>query len=307
MKKVLAISGGVDSVVLMHIFRDDPEAIVAHFDHGTRASSTDDAEFVAAAAKYYNLPFYSSRAKLGSNVSEEQARISRYEYFSCLCREVDGEVWTAHHADDLIESIAINLTRGTSWRGLVPFGNTAIKRPFIETTLLPKGSRDEFSKLQGCFSDDGVPGDESDFVVDKKMILQYATEHGLSFRQDPTNTEDKYLRNRLREKMRFLDDSKKKELLKIYHQTNNLKNSVDQLLDEILPKDGVYQRTWFDDLDRDEAIEILRAALMRAGVSATRPQMLDFLKAIREYEPAKQFNLPGDRLVKISKNFFILK
>ena len=54
-------------------------------------------------------------------------------------------------------------------------------------------------------------------------------------------------------------------------------------------------------------MEMLRAALMRAGVSATRPQTMNFLKAIREYAPGKKFNLPGDRLVRMGRKDFMLK
>jgi tRNA(Ile)-lysidine synthase TilS/MesJ len=51
MKKVLAVSGGVDSMVLLEMFRDDPDVVVAHFNHGTRPSADDDQAFVEAAAK----------------------------------------------------------------------------------------------------------------------------------------------------------------------------------------------------------------------------------------------------------------
>ncbi len=275
MKKVLAISGGVDSAVLLFMFRDDPDVVVAHFDHGTRASSAEDARFVETLATKYGLPFYLGRAELGSGASEEQARISRYEYLEKLASELDGEIYTAHHLDDLAESMAINLVRGTGWRGLVPFGNNAIRRPF--TDIKP---------------------------MNKADILRYAAEHNLSFRQDPTNTSGQYLRNILREK---LGPKAKKHLLEIYHETNNLKIEIDAILDKILPKDGVYERAWFSNLDNATAIEILRAGLLRAGISVTRPQALDFLDAIRTYKPGKHFNLPGDRLVEISKNTLSLK
>lgn len=274
MKKVLAISGGVDSMVLLHMFRNDPDVVVAHFDHGTRPSSAEDAKFVEATAKKYGLPFYLGRAKLGAKVSEEQARISRYEYLEKVAKGLDGEIYTAHHLDDLTESMAINLVRGTGWRGLVPFGNTAIRRPF--TDIKPMAKAD---------------------------ILRYAAEHNLSFRQDPTNTSEQYLRNILREK---LDSATKKEFLKIYHVMNNLKIEIDATLDEFLPENGVYERAWFSNLDDATAIEILRAGLLRADISITRPQALDFLNAIRTYKPGKHFNLPGDRLIKMSKTNFTL-
>ncbi len=261
-------------MVLLYMFRNDPDVVVAHFDHGTRPSSAEDAKFVEAAAKKYGLPFYLGRAELGAKVSEEQARISRYEYLERLAKGLGGEIYTAHHADDLVESIAINLIRGTGWRGMAPFGNAVVKRPFVETG------------------------------IDKAKILQYAVEHSLAFRQDPTNSDGRYLRNRLREKLRFLDNSKKNEFLKLYHETNNLRDEIDSIIADLLPANGIYFRHWFSRLDDDVAMEILRGALKKAGLSATRPQMLDFLKAIREYASGKQFNLPGDKLVKFGKRDF---
>lgn len=265
-------------MVMLDMFRDDPSVVVAHFDHGTRPSSRDDAKFVEKVAARYGLPFFSERAELGPDASEEAARISRYEYFGRLARELDGEIYTAHHANDLIESIVINLVRGTGWRGLTPFGNVAIRRPFLEKSP----------------------------VISKREIYEYAVSHGIVFRQDPTNTDDKYLRNRLRMVVAELDPDVCSELLKIYHKVNNLKKTVDEVLGEILPTDRTFERAWFKNLDDEVALEILRAGLLRAGISATRPQILDFLRAIREYQSGKFFNLPGDRLIRFTKECFVL-
>ncbi len=265
-------------MVMLDMFRDDPSVVVAHFDHGTRPSSRDDAKFVEKVAARYGLPFFSERAELGPDASEEAARISRYEYFGRLARELDGEIYTAHHANDLIESIVINLVRGTGWRGLTPFGNVTIRRPFLEKSP----------------------------VISKREIYEYAASHGIVFRQDPTNTDDKYLRNRLRMVVAELDPDVCSELLKIYHNVNNLKKTVDEVLGEILPTDRTFERAWFKNLDDEIALEILRAGLLRAGISATRPQILDFLRAIREYQSGKFFNLPGDRLIRFTKECFVL-
>ena len=292
MKKVLAISGGVDSMVLLdRVCRegDLSDVIVAHFDHGTRESSRDDAEFVRRACLKYGVEFVLGRAKLGPSVSEEDARISRYEFFASVIDDLGGPkkavLWTAHHANDLIESMAINLIRGTGWRGMAPFGNLAVFRPFLSDEMF----------------------------MTKADILRYASENNIVFRQDPTNTEDRYLRNRVRHEVNNLPERSRAELVKIYHEMNNLRAEIDTVVGEILPKDGVFERAWFaqpgdDDsgLPDNVALEILRAGLLRAGISATRPQILDFLSAIRTYESGKKFNLPRDRLVRFTKSGFVL-
>ena len=167
----MAISGGVDSVCLLHMYKDDPEVFVAHFNHGTRPSSNDDEEFIKSLAEKYGKKFMVGRAELGANVSEEKARTARYDFLRKTAKENNAEIFTAHHLDDLIESISINLLRGTGWRGLVPLDADDIKRPLIEKNF------------------------------SKKDLLKYAAENDLSFREDPTNHEDNYLRNRLREKL----------------------------------------------------------------------------------------------------------
>ena len=82
MKKILAISGGLDSMVLLHQFRHDPDVIVAHFNHGTRPSADDDQKFVGQIAADYRLPFETENLSLGATVSEAAARAAVNEGFA---------------------------------------------------------------------------------------------------------------------------------------------------------------------------------------------------------------------------------
>lgn len=278
MKKVLAISGGVDSMVLLDLFGRDPDAVVAHFNHGTRPSADADAEFVKRAADSYGIPFYLGTAKLGANVSEACAREARYEFLSEIASEVDGEIYTAHHINDLAETIVINIIRGTGWRGLSPFGREKIVRIFLDTK--PKTRAD---------------------------IDVYASTHSLAFRQDPTNVEDKYLRNRVREKISLMSQEKLLSIFRLYQKQQKLRLQIEQLVRELMPADGRYERKWFLKLDDVIALEFLRASLLKVGVSATRPQLMDFLSAIRNYAPEKTFNLPGGKMVVLHKTYFVLQ
>ena len=277
MKKVLAISGGVDSMVLLDIFADDSDAVVAHFNHGTRDSANDDAKFVEQAAQTYGLPFYLGSAKLGANVSEADARLARYDFLSKVAQKVDGKIYTAHHINDLVETIAINIMRGTGWRGLSPFGNENVVRIFLESE--PKTRAD---------------------------IDAYAASHDISFRQDPTNVEDKYLRNRVREKVSLMSKTELLEVFGLYKKQSVLRQEIEQIISSILPADGRFNRGIFAELDDRVAVEILRAGLARSGISATRPQILDFLSAIRNYAPEKSFNLPSGKMVVLHKTYFVL-
>lgn len=274
MKKVLAISGGIDSMFLLWKYKDDPDAIVAHFNHGTRPSADLDAGFVERKAKEYGLPFFVKKVELGPNVSEAEARAERYKFLEEIAETEGGEIYTAHHLNDLCETVAINIVRGTGWRGLAPFYNKQIKRPFIQ--------------------------------IPKSTIHRLAAENKLEFRQDPTNNEGKYLRNRLREKLDFLDDESLRKISSLFLRQSGIRRDVENLLAEITPADGLYNRNWFAELEDSVAIELLQEITMTHDISATRPQLLDFLAAIRTYGPHKQFNLPGGKMATIYKDYFVL-
>ena len=276
MKKILAVSGGVDSMCLLWKYRNDSNVVVAHFDHGTRASSAEDALFVEKQTKKLNLPFCIERAKLGPKVSEEEARSYRYAFLKKLAKNLDGEIYTAHHLNDLAESIAINLSRGTSWRGLTPFSDQTIKHPFIKSGLT------------------------------KNDLLKYAAKNQITFRQDPTNTEDQYLRNRIRETITQLPQFDLLRLNDLFINQQQKRLEIETIIASLLPEDHIFQRAWFNNLDENVAVELLRSALLAKNISATRPQVLEFLFAINNYSPEKKFNLPGDHLVTMHKKYFML-
>jgi len=275
MQKILAISGGIDSVSMLHMLRHDPAVVVAHFNHGIRENSDADEAFVRNLAASYQLPFISKTEKLGPHCSEAHARERRYKFLNALRVKHRGKIYTAHHQDDLVETIAINLLRGTRWRGLVPLDDPRIHRPLLGMT--------------------------------KNDIYQYATKHGLIFRHDSTNTEDHFLRNRVRNALINLDPKIKHQLLALYNQQKTLKPAIERTLQRILPDDDIYERNWFSNLDEAIAIEILRAGLLKSNHTVTYPQLLDLLAAVRTYATNKKFNLPGDNFITIRKTAFSLK
>ena len=254
-------------MVMLYLFKDDPDAVVAHFNHGTRPSSDADEIFCSRQAAIYHRPFYSTKVALGSNVSEEKARAARYGFLNDLKRELRGEIYTAHHADDLIESIAINLLRGTGWRGLTPL--SANYHPLLSWH--------------------------------KKDIYKYAAEHNITFRQDPTNTEDYYLRNRLRPQIKGFNPFIKKNVLSLWAKQEKIRKEIDETIAKSLSADNTYNRDYLKNFPDQLAIEILRAALLKINIKTTRPQLADFLSAIHTYQPNKKFNLPNKRFAKITR------
>ena len=267
-------------MLMLTLLASDPsvlsDLVVAHYNHKMRPSSDDDARFVRKWAEKFDVPFYTAAAEPGEIKSEEQARALRYEFLRNVAEEVGGEIWTAHHVNDLVESVAINFARGTGWRGLVPFSDKSIRHFFLESGQ------------------------------SKSDVLKLASKHEVVFRQDQSNTEDVYLRNRMREKLSEIPNENFHLVYDCHQKQIALKNEIDKIVADLLPADGRYERAWFSDLDDKVALEILRAGLLKSGTSATRPQIMEFLSAIRTYASHKKFNLPGDKLVTLYKDYFVL-
>jgi tRNA(Ile)-lysidine synthase len=131
MKLVLAVSGGMDSMVLLDLFLQLRKPwslgmVIAHVNHQLRGNeSNGDEEFVRSYALAHELEFFGKRIEtIGLMHSlrlskQEAARLARYEYFDEVRKHTLSErIATAHHADDNAETILMNVLRGTGIRGL---------------------------------------------------------------------------------------------------------------------------------------------------------------------------------------------
>ena len=277
MKLILAVSGGVDSMALLAMYKQ-ADIVVAHIDHGTRKSSAEDADFVRRKCQELGVKFYETRLKLGEGVSEELARKKRYEFLKTIQEKEGGTICTAHHLDDVLESIAINLIRGTGWRGLTPFYDDELVRPLIISRMW------------------------------KRDVLKFAGEQNICFRQDPTNYEADYLRNRVREKMTELDETEREDIINLFEKQNELRIKIEKLVTELAKQTVVgksfHKKELFLTADEKVALEVLREICLMYGHSLTRKQLMDFLSAIKTYAPHKRFNLPKNHFVTILKNYF---
>jgi len=254
-KYVIAVSGGVDSVVLLHMLTRLPgvELVVAHFDHGIRDDSSSDALFVANLARKYDLPFESKREELGKGASEDQARTRRYEFLRNVAQKHKAKIVTAHHADDAVETVAINLTRGTGWRGLAVLDSEII-RPLLD--------------------------------MSKHDILDYAKKHQLDWREDSTNASDDYLRNRIRQKTHIIEDDKKRQILALRNHQLGLKKQINEEVIRLVGEGPDYNRHFFIQADPKTALECLRYITQ---ARLTRPQLGRVLIAIKTAKPGATY------------------
>jgi tRNA(Ile)-lysidine synthase len=178
---VLAVSGGVDSVVLLDLLAEEQHRrkirlVVAHFNHRLRGAESDgDERFVVDLAHRYGCEAYVERADTGERARQEKrgiqetARSLRYAFFERLRVSLGFDVIaTAHNADDNAETIILHLFRGTGLRGLggIPSVREAVVRPLLFAT--------------------------------RAEIETYAAERRLPFRVDSSNETDHYTRNVIR-------------------------------------------------------------------------------------------------------------
>lgn len=205
---LLAISGGVDSVAMLAIFKACQQYFgytlhVAHFNHGIREESAAEEKLVQKICKRLdipltmdkgNTPLYAKEHKIGL---EEAGRILRYAFFSALRqKEKNCILCTAHHANDLCEDMLMRLIRGTAWPQLagMPYFDPERKllRPLLYTS--------------------------------KQELSDFAEQLDFPFARDTSNTDLSFLRNRVREQIIPLLE---KENPKFYQNILKLKQNAE--------------------------------------------------------------------------------
>jgi tRNA(Ile)-lysidine synthase len=277
-KLLVAVSGGVDSVVLLDMLQraDRYDITVAHFDHGIRPDSAADAAFVAGLAKLRSLPFTSKREELGAKASEEQARKARYDFLFQEAQRLQATIATAHHLDDVVETIAINSIRGTGWRGLAVLDRTGVVRPLLK-----------YSKAE---------------------LRDYALEYRLEWVEDSTNASQDYLRNRVRKAIATNDMliATKLQLRNLRDRQCNIRRRVEDESRLLLPS-PLYSRYFFTTIDSAVACELLRSIVtIKAGTSLTRPQLDYALIAIKAAKPRTEYDIgEGVKLVFTARTFVV--
>ena len=144
---IIATSGGPDSLCLLHLLcelKDEfrLKLIVAHVNHKLRAESEEEALFVQKLCENKNLIYeYMEILEYNDDNLENDARTKRYAFFTSLVKKYHATyLMTAHHGDDLMETILMRLVRGSSLKGYSGFkkelkrDNYTIIRPFITET-----------------------------------------------------------------------------------------------------------------------------------------------------------------------------
>ena len=186
MKLLVAVSGGMDSMCLAEKVRlsGGPFAI-AHCNFSLRGAESDaDEALVRSWAERYGVPLHVRRFDTAAHASENgisiemAARRLRYRWFGQLCREHGyGGVAVAHHAQDNAETLILNLLRGTGLKGILGMKKEG---------FLPDPDYADIPLLRPLLD------------MDREEIAAFVLEHGVPFREDTTNAENEFKRNKIR-------------------------------------------------------------------------------------------------------------
>lgn len=210
-KLLLATSGGLDSMVMVYLFKKmNFDIAMAHCNFQLRGlESFGDQNFIEVYAETNKIPVFITQfdtenfAKDYKLSIQVAARTLRYDWFYELLETKNYDyLLTAHHLDDNLETFLINLTRGTGLEGLtgIPEQNEQIIRPLLIF------SRDE--------------------------IKNYAKENNIQWREDSSNSSDKYLRNKIRHNIVPILKELNPNFLNSFQKTQNYLQEAQEMIED---------------------------------------------------------------------------
>lgn len=216
-KILLTVSGGIDSMVMAHLFKHsgiDTQIGIAHCNFGLRGNESDaDEKFVEQVAQSWKAEYFVKKFNTRSYMTQNKmsvqvaARELRYRWFEELIRNTDFDFYaTAHNFDDQMETFFINLLRGTGVSGLrgIQAKNGNCIRPLL--------------------------------FAPRKMIEQYASVHNIQFREDSSNIKKNYLRNRIRHYVLPALENAEKEFRKGFQNTFGVLAQTEQFIEDEIAK-----------------------------------------------------------------------
>ena len=206
---VVAVSGGPDSMCLLYLVKKvSSKVIVAHVNHNLRKESEKEEKMVQDFCNKNNLIFETTKIESYIGNIENYARKKRYEFFEKIIKKYDAKyLLTAHHGDDLTETVLMRLIKGLDLEKLVSFkektkrDNYILYRPLISKT--------------------------------KEEILSYCKDNKIPYKIDETNSQDTYTRNRIR---KYILPYLKEENSQIHQNFLKFSKSLDEL-EEYVEKD----------------------------------------------------------------------
>jgi len=289
-KYLVGVSGGRDSVVLLHWLgaRDYKQFVVCHFNHRLRGKASDrDEKFVANLAAKNNLDFETGSADVRGLATkrkmsiEAAAREIRYKFFAQVAkRERAQTIFLGHHADDVVETFLINLFRGAGSSGLSAMRELSMRRvDDVDLTVV--------RPFLGIW---------------RTEIDDYVRKHRLKFREDASNKELTLLRNRVRRQIiPYLEKTLGRNIRQSIWRAATIAAEEENWIEAQLPNasDGDLVVATLRELpvalQRREILKWLRGR----NVSNIGFDVVENVRALLKHDsPVAKINLPQDRHVR---------
>lgn len=219
---VIGVSGGPDSMALLNILislkenkKIDCNLVVAHINHGIRKEADEETEYVAEFCKKHNISCYIKKEKVEELAkkekigTEEAGRKLRYSFFEEVAKNVNAsKIATAHTANDNSETVLMNIIRGSGTSGLK---GIEVKRDGRYIRPLIKCSR--------------------------KEIEEYCTKNKLNPKQDKTNKENIYTRNKIRNQLiPYIEENFNPSIISSLNRLSELANQENEYIEKQVKK-----------------------------------------------------------------------
>ena len=294
---VVGVSTGPDSMALLYLLMEirkktNINIVCAHVNHNVRKESKDEAIFLEDYCKKNDIVFEAMKIeKYGDDNFHNEARTIRYDFFEGLVKKYNAEyLMTAHHGDDLMETILMRLVRGSTLRGYGGFdscidkGDYKIVRPLIYAT--------------------------------KDEIEQFDIKKNIPYFVDSSNKKDKYTRNRFRHVvLPFLKEEDKnvhEKFIKFSKTIYEYDNYINSVVDKEFPKLYVDSKLNLDkymelpDLFKDKVLYNLLEDIYSDDLILVNDRHIDLIKKLIDTNKKNTYvYLPNN--IKIVKTYNILE
>ena len=285
-KVIVACSGGPDSMFLLHVLKEyGLDVVCAHVNHNLREESKEEYEYVESYCKENNIIFEGTELHdLPSVNTELKAREKRYEFFKTLIDKYDAKyLFTAHHGDDLIETILLRIVRGSTLNGYAGFNIITDKKDYKIIRPL--------------------------VYLTKAEIMHYLDKENIKYYMDATNLDDIHLRNRYRKNvLPILKEEDKNVHLKFlkYHKIaqsyyDYINSKVYEYISDMVV-DNVLDINKFNELDefmKDKVLEeVIRPYYPDDLYLINDNHINEILKMIESDKPNIELELPNMKIVK---------
>ena len=294
---VIATSGGPDSMVLLNLLstvkkEKKLKLICAHVNHKLRKESDDEAKMVKNYCEKNKIIFEYMTIDEYQGNTENYARKKRYDFFEKLIKKYSSTyLLTAHHGDDLTETIIMRIIRGSSLKGYAAFSEITetkdykIYRPLITKT--------------------------------KEELLNYAKENNIPYAIDKSNDSDEYTRNRIRKyilpKLKIENKNVHLKFLEFSQNILETENYFKEVLKKIMPNIYKNNKLNIDLFLKEESLiqtkivqNILKNVYQNKIDLINSKHVNNILHAIQNQKPNIQINLPNNKIfIKTYNNAWI--